>query len=215
MSAIYSIYNSQFPHSKLYNFTSNRLSNSSVETASDQEICNHVDQISFSNKIQLKFWERVSILCKKSKDQAYGQYYRYKQQSFTDKSNNEDKTAISIALKQVLTEIGYQVQTSSDQAICILVDLMIRKQYKFWDRVSLLCKQSKLKAKYLYLQYKKYLYSLFTDTLNDNDRIVIDKYIGQNQIFNIKETIKQIVNTYFKDRSISTSDIKKIYRKTM
>ncbi|CAL6115118.1 Hypothetical_protein [Hexamita inflata] len=32
MSAIYSICNSQFPHSKLYNFTSNRLSDSSVET---------------------------------------------------------------------------------------------------------------------------------------------------------------------------------------
>ncbi|CAL6039743.1 Hypothetical_protein [Hexamita inflata] len=71
-----------------------------IETASDKEICNHVDQISFSQKIQYKFWDHVSVLCKQSKDQLYCQYSRFKQHNFTDKLNYEDQTAINEYMQQ-------------------------------------------------------------------------------------------------------------------
>ncbi|CAL6108254.1 Hypothetical_protein [Hexamita inflata] len=207
-----------------------------VETATDKEICNHVDQISIKLKKQYSFWERVSVLCQKSKDHVQSQYFRYKLHIFTDllhdnqkaqKVNTTQKAGeavtrkrkvrasqicpqlMSFALRQVLTEIGYPVETASDKEICNHVDQISfsqKMQYKFWDRISVLCQQSKGNVKQFY--YVTYKTNIFTERLNNNDKAVIDEYISQNQIMNILETTTTIMNTYFKDRSISMLDIK-------
>ncbi|CAL6039779.1 Hypothetical_protein [Hexamita inflata] len=248
-----------------------------VETATDKEICNQVDQISIKLKKQYSFWERVSVLCQKSKDQVQTQYFRYKLHIFTDQSNDNQKAQIvsttqkvskaiirkkreadnqeqfenqqpdikkaqkvnvtqrdgkaiirkqrvrasqigpqlmSFALRQVLTEIGYPVETASDKELCNHVDqisIKLKNQCSFWGRVSTLCQLSKQQVKKFYHRvYKKHI---FTDKLNENDKAVINEYIQNSQNTCGKETIASIMYTYFKDRNVSASDVKKYIEK--
>ncbi|CAL5984221.1 Hypothetical_protein [Hexamita inflata] len=77
---------------------------------------------------------------------------------------------LSFALKQILKQIGYQIEAASDKQICQFVDQISfykKKQLKFWDRVSVLCQQSKQNIQEQYLRYRKHLQ---TDNLSDDNQ---------------------------------------------
>ncbi|CAL6001987.1 Hypothetical_protein [Hexamita inflata] len=260
-----------------------------TESASDKDLCLQIDQISNIQKRQLKFWDRVSVLCQLSKQQVFTFYSRiYRPNIYTDKLNENDRAAIneyiqnsqntcgketitsimnihfkdrnisasdvqkyiqklcnfkivntqnqfksnqqvyysvafsstrfklfSVALKEILKEIGYQTdQTESEKQMCIIVDLMDlsdKIQYKFWERVSVLCQKTKRQTRYFYNEvYRKHV---FTDKLNENDKAVINEYIQNSQNTCGKETITSIMNIHFKDRNISVSDVQKYIQK--
>ncbi|CAL6002023.1 Hypothetical_protein [Hexamita inflata] len=194
-----------------------------LQTATDKELCLFVDQMPLNLKIQLKFWDRVSVLCLQPDTQGQRCYYIYKQQIFTDKLNSEDKVVIykymknnqeltcdqtisavlktlikeknisfqniseyvqvlqqyillqcrqrlSFALKQILKQIGYQVETTSENKyvnLLIKYHFIKKKQLKFWDHVSVLCQQSKQSIQEQYLRYIKHIQ---TDNLSDDNQ---------------------------------------------
>ncbi|CAL6108262.1 Hypothetical_protein [Hexamita inflata] len=192
-----------------------------VQNASDKELCFYVDQIHQAQKRNLKFWDRVSVLCQLSKQQVKTYYYQtYKT---TDKWNNynnyNNETTINIQLiqstlltnsiKQILKEVGYQVQNASDKELCYHVDQMSqgqKVQFKFWERVSILCQKSKDQV---WRQYSRFKQHIFTDKLNDEDNTALNEYMQLNGDISWEQTIDTVLKTVLKDKNISFSEVQK------
>ncbi|CAL6002019.1 Hypothetical_protein [Hexamita inflata] len=102
-----------------------------VESLSEKEICKTVYQLTLKEQRKLRFWDRVAQLCCRSKQQIV-HFYRqtYKSCVYKNKPNQRvrvDKQEqlvcqqpdgtqsgsqlISFALRKILIEIGYQVET--------------------------------------------------------------------------------------------------------
>ncbi|CAL6039803.1 Hypothetical_protein [Hexamita inflata] len=161
-----------------------------VESLSEKEICKTVHKLTSKEKRQLRFWDRVAQLCCRSKQQIV-HFYRqtYKSSVYKNKPNqrvqvdNQEQLLsqqpdgtqsgsqlISFALRKILTEIGYQIETASDKEICNHVDQMSfsqQIQFIFWKRVSILCQKSKNQIQSQYYRYKLHI---FTDKSNDNQK---------------------------------------------
>ncbi|CAL6002003.1 Hypothetical_protein [Hexamita inflata] len=250
-----------------------------VETATDKEIYLQVNQITLQQKYHVKFWDRVSVLCEKSKSQTCNWYQKIIHNKKYYKLKDNDKAVIDQhirqnqivnindtvlqiintcfknqninmfdvqkyiqkqckfeainpysqtnsnqlkanfnqthykqllqALKQILKEVGYQVETASDKELCYHVDQMQKSQkvqYNFWERVSVVCQISTDQA---YGQYFRYKQHVFTDKLNDEDKTVINEYIQQNREIPCDQTCNIILKTVLKDKNISFSEVQK------
>ncbi|CAL6108264.1 Hypothetical_protein [Hexamita inflata] len=108
---------------------------------------------------------------------------------------------MSFALRQVLAEIGYQVETASDKEICLHIDQMTKSQKllnNFWNRVSILCQQVKIKVQGYY--YRTYKQNVLCDEIGVNE-------LQQNQDSYQSKNI--LINTLLKDNNVSIFDIQK------
>ncbi|CAL6108234.1 Hypothetical_protein [Hexamita inflata] len=248
-----------------------------VETATDKEIYLQVNQITLQQKQHVKFWDRVSVLCEKSRSQTCNWYQKiihnkkYYQLKDNDKAVidqhirqnqivNINDTVLQIintcfknqninmfdvqkyiqkqckfkainpknlansnqlktnfdqthykqliqALKQILKEVGFQVENASDKELCYHVDQMQKSQkvqYNFWDRISVVCQKS---TDQVYRQYSRIKSHIFTDKLNDEDKTAINEYMQQNQDISWDQSIDILLKTALKDKNISFSEV--------
>ncbi|CAL6039805.1 Hypothetical_protein [Hexamita inflata] len=249
-----------------------------VETATDKEIYLLVNQITLQQKKHVKFWDRVSVLCEKSKSQTRNWYQKIIHNKKYYKLNDNDKAVIDQhirqnkivnindtvlqiinicfqnrninmfdvqkyiqklcnfkainpknlaksnklkanfdqthfkllqALKQILKEVGYQVETASDKELCYHVDQMPQSQkiqYNFWERVSVVCQKSKDQA---YGQYSRFKQHIFTDKLNDEDKTAINEYMQQNREIFCDQIVDIMLKTVLKDKNVSLCEVQK------
>ncbi|CAL5984159.1 Hypothetical_protein [Hexamita inflata] len=207
-----------------------------LENVNDQQVIENVQKIPKYDKKRINFWNRVAKICNiadnmQSQKQFMQQIRLHSQLSentlpqshnitnnlqytindiksskIADESLNKLENKVLIAFRQILKDIGYQVQNATDKEICIQVDRLSFKEktsIKFWNRVEQMCNNNKKKIQNQYYYYMDQLKTLQESTENDQSIQNTIHTVQQSDFQDLQQKItkafRQILSDKVKD----------------